>query len=438
MAAATGGRLVGSDLDLVGASFDSRDVAPGQLFVPIVAERDGHEFVAQAVRAGASAYLTSRSPDPGVAAAAIHVADTADALMAVAAWAARRLDVPVVGITGSVGKTSTKDMAAIAIGSARRVAANVRSFNNEQGLPVTVLGARDDVDVLVLEMGMRGFGEITRLCDVAPPTIGIVTAVAPSHTERVGGIDGVARAKAELVAALPADGVAVLNGDDERVAAMATMSSARVLRCGESPGADVRIVDLVLDDQARPSFRLETPWGAVPVRLAVTGRHMAANAALALAAAGALGVPVGAAADSLESAQLSPSRMALHRPAPGVAVIDDAYNANPTSMRAALDTLARIPAQRRVAVVGVMAELDDPVEAHRAIAALADELGIELVAVGTELYGPTATTDPVAAVMGGGTTSLAVLVKASRVAQLDVVAARLVREFSGADYRDQS
>lgn len=429
---------MGPDLDLVGASFDSRDVAPGQLFVPIVAERDGHGFVAQAVRAGAAAYLTSRSPDPGVAAPAIHVADTADALMAVAAWATRRLDVPVVGITGSVGKTSTKDLAAIAIGSARRVAANVRSFNNEQGLPVTVLGAPDDVDILVLEMGMRGFGEITRLCDVAPPTIGIVTAVAPSHTERVGGIDGVARAKAELVAALPADGVAVLNGDDARVAAMATMSPARVLRCGESAGADVRIVDLVLDDAARPSFRLETPWGTVPVRLAVTGRHMAANAALALAAAGALGIPVDAAADSLESACLSPSRMALHRPAPGVAIIDDAYNANPTSMRAALDTLARIPAQRRVAVVGVMAELDDPVEAHRAIAALAAELGIDLVAVGTELYGPTATTDPVAAVMGGGTTSLAVLVKASRVAQLDVVAARLVREFGGADYRDQS
>ncbi|CAN5634047.1 UDP-N-acetylmuramoyl-tripeptide--D-alanyl-D-alanine ligase [soil metagenome] len=430
--------MVGPDVEITGASFDGREVTPGQLFVPLVADRDGHEFVSQAIGAGAVAYLTSRPANPDVAASAVEVADTADALMDVAAWATRRLDVPVVGITGSVGKTSTKDLAATAIGSALRVAANVRSFNNEQGLPVTVLGASDDVEVLVLEMGMRGFGQITRLCAAAPPTIGIVTAVAPSHTELVGGIEGVARAKAELVAALPASGVAVLNADDERVAAMAAASPAPVLRCGEAPGSDVRIVDLVLDDWARPSFRLETPWGAVDVGLAVTGRHMAANAVLALAAACALGVPMEVAADALGAAGLSPSRMALHRPADGVTVIDDAYNANPTSMRAALDTLASIPAGRRVAVVGMMAELHDPVPSHRGIADYASVLGIELVTVGTDLYGPPPTADPVAAVTNGDTTSLAVLVKASRVAQLDRVARALVRELGDADYRDQS
>ena len=197
--------------------------------MPIVAERDGHEFIDAALAAGAPAYLTSEAIAPGRAGTAIVVGDTADALMALAAWARRQFDVPVVAITGSVGKTSTKDLTAAALGATRRVTANVRSFNNEQGLPVTVLGASDDTEALVLEMGMRGFGEIARLCDVAAPTIGVVTAVAASHTERVGGIEGVARAKGELVEALPAEGWAILNADDERVAAMRERTEAQVI-----------------------------------------------------------------------------------------------------------------------------------------------------------------------------------------------------------------
>jgi UDP-N-acetylmuramoyl-tripeptide--D-alanyl-D-alanine ligase len=427
VAAATGGRLVGDDVELDGASFDSRTLGPGCLFVPIVAGRDGHEFIAAAARAGAAATLSAEGPDLATAAGlpAIEVADTSAALMALAAWATRRLDAVVVGITGSVGKTSTKDLAAAAVGAGRRVAANDRSFNNEQGLPVTVLGAADDTQVLVLEMGMRGFGEIARLCAVAPPRIGIVTAVAAAHTARLGGIDGVARAKAELVVALPHDGVAILNADDDRVAAMASLTPARALTFGTSPAADVAIEELTLDDLARASFRLRSPWGDVEVHLRVSGRHMAGNAAAAIAVAGALGVDVTAAAAAVSDAALSASRMAVHRLTSGAVVIDDAYNANPTSMAAAFDALAAMPASRRVAVVGVMAELDDAAAAHRAIADRAAELGIELIAVGTELYGIDPCADPVAAVAPAGP-GTAVLVKASRVAGLDRVAAALL------------
>ena len=235
VAAATGGRHVGDDRELDGASFDTRTLRGGELFVPIVGERDGHDFIAVAATAGASATLTSRGATAAVAAGlpAVEVADTAQALLDVATWAARRLDAVVVGITGSVGKTTTKDLAAAAIGAGRRVVANERSFNNEQGLPVTVLGADDGSEVLVLEMGMRGFGEIARLCAVAPPTIGIVTAVAAAHTDRLGGIEGVARAKSELVTALPRHGVAILNADDDRVRAMSTLTAASTITFGE-------------------------------------------------------------------------------------------------------------------------------------------------------------------------------------------------------------
>ena len=190
-----GGRLLGPDVEFDGASFDTRSLAPGQLFVPIIAERNGHEFIGDAYAAGAALHLTSEPDDFRRDHTSIEVADTATALMALAATARRRSPARVVGVTGSVGKTSTKDLIAAACETQLRTAANERSFNNEQGMPITILNAPDDTEVLVLEMGMRGFGEISSLCEVARPEIGVVTAVGHSHTERVGGIEGVARAK---------------------------------------------------------------------------------------------------------------------------------------------------------------------------------------------------------------------------------------------------
>ena len=420
VAAVVGGTLAGPDATVDGASFDSRALKRGTLFVPLVAARDGHDFIDDALAAGAAAYLTERPPQGGTA---IAVRNTATALLELAAWARRQLDVPVIGITGSVGKTSTKDLIAAALGATRRVTANERSFNNEQGLPVTILGAPDDVEVLVVEMGMRGFGEIALLCGVAAPTIGVVTSVAGAHTERVGGIDGVARAKRELVEALPSWGTAVLNADDHRVAAMAEHSTARVVTYGTL--GDVRVTDVVLDELARPAFHVDSPWGRTDVQLAVSGAHMASNAAAALAVAGVVGGSIDRAAHALTSARVSGMRMDVRRAPGGAIVVNDAYNANPDSMRAALTALAAISARRRVAILGPMAELDDAAAAHRQVAAIAGELGIEVIATGTELYGSPPADDPLR-VLGPIGEGDAVLVKASRVANLEMIAEALL------------
>ncbi len=432
VAAATGGVLVGADVEVDGASFDSRSVSAGQLFVPLIAERDGPQFISQAVVAGAVAYLTSTGDTSNSGAAAILVDDTAAALMQLATWARQRFTGPVVGITGSVGKTSTKDLVRAVLAPTFRVAANERSYNNEQGLPVTVLGAPDDTEVLVVEMGMRGFGEITRLCDVARPTVGIVTAVAGAHTERVGGIDGVAIAKRELVEALPSTGVAILNADDARVAVMASFTDATVVTYGRlrdvASGVDVAVSDLDLDEVARPRFTVHTPWGSERVALAVSGEHMAYNAAAAIAVAGVLNGSIEAAVRALEHAEVSAHRMQVGRAWSGATIIDDSYNANPDSMRAALDALVAMPASRRVAVLGRMAELDDPEAGHRQVAADAAERGIELIAVGTSLYGTDPAEDAASAVAAIGDLDEgdAVLVKASNSAQLWHVAEALL------------
>ena len=423
MAAAVSGRLHGPDVEIDGVSFDSRSVQPGQLFVPLVAERDGHQFIESAFGRGAVACLSSQPfVGPGTA---IEVPDTLRALMALATAQRASFEGPVIGITGSVGKTSTKDLAWAALAASRRTWANERSFNNEQGLPTTLLNTPELTEVLVLEMGMRGLGEITELCTIARPTIGVVTRVAEAHSERVGGIEGVARAKSELVAALPAYGLALLNIDDFRVRAMSTISAAPVLLYGDGDGADVRITDLHLDEIARPSFRLLTPWGECQVHLGVSGRHMAHNAAAALACVGAVGGNLQEGAAALADIGLTAMRMELQRTVGGATVLNDSYNANPTSMRAALDALADLPATRRFAVLGLMAEISDTEAEHRAIVEYAHGRGIDVLAVGTDLYGIAPVVDPVAA-LGSLASGDAVLVKASRVVGLERVAAALL------------
>ncbi|MGA9279000.1 UDP-N-acetylmuramoyl-tripeptide--D-alanyl-D-alanine ligase [Ilumatobacter sp.] len=422
---AIGGRLLGPDVEFDGVSFDTRAIADGQLFVPIVADRNGHEFIGDAYAAGAAVHLTSEPDAFRRDHTAIEVADTSQALMALGAFGRARSDARVVGVTGSVGKTSTKDLIAAACRSSLRTTANERSFNNEQGLPVTILNAPDDTEALVLEMGMRGFGEISTLCEVARPDVGVVTTVGHSHTERVGGIEGVARAKRELVEALPRAGTAILNADDRRVAAMAAHTGASVLTYGRDDG-DVRISDLVLDERARPRFAVDTPWGRGAVALAVSGEHMAMNAAAALAVAGALGVSLDSAIAGLAGAGISGMRMEITELDSGVLVIDDTYNANPTSMAAALDALVAMDGRRRFAVLGLMGELDDPGRGHREVAQRAEALGVELIAVGTDLYGVRPSDDPVAALgeLGDGDV---VLVKASRSAGLERVVGELTR-----------
>ncbi len=425
LANAIGGRLVGPDTDIDGATFDSRQVLHHQLFVPIVAERDGHDFIGAALKAGAAAYLTSR-PElvEGLGGTAIVVDDTARALIDCARWGRTQFPAStvVVGVTGSVGKTSTKDLIVAALSSAKRVVANVRSFNNEQGLPVTILNASLATEVLVLEMGMRGLGQIDDLCRIARPHIGVVTRVGEAHTELVGGIEGVAQAKGELIEALPPQGVAILNADDERVIAMRSRSVAPVLSYGEFSTADVRITDLHLDAHGCALFGITTPTGSATINLSIPGRHMALNAAAAIAVGEALGVNLEVMVESLRSASISDRRMQSKTTRNGALLLDDCYNANPTSMAAAIETLAQIPADRKVAVLGVMAEIENPEKAYADIARLARANNIEIIAVGTSGYGSTPLTiDQVIEQLNDCDSSAAILVKGSRVAALERV-----------------
>jgi len=443
MAAAIGGQVVGPDVTVDGASIDSRDLPLGSLFVPIVDARDGHDFVVGAVAAGASAYLTARSgPEPGAeAATAIVVGDTSAALIGLGRLARARLDAgprpaTVVGITGSVGKTTTKDLLAAALASTRRTAASLRSFNNELGVPLTLVNAPDDTEAVVVEMGARGRGHIALLCDIARPTIAVVTAVEMVHTELFGDLDEVAEAKGELVEALPPTGSAVLHRDNPRVAAMAGRTSGRVLWFGAGPhpeGVDLWAEDVALDDELRPRFLLHSPWGATRVHLAVRGRHNVGNALAAAGAALLAGVPLDGVAGGLEHAQLSAGRMDLRAALSGALVLDDAYNAGPASVTAALHALVALSRPRATAVLGVMAELGtEGPAAHRAVAEEAARLGVRVIAVGAADYGPTAEHVPdgeaalARLLTGAGPGDQdAVLVKGSRVAGLETIAAAL-------------
>ena len=424
VARAAGGRLVGPDVELSGISIDSRTAASGELFVPVVAERDGHHFIDDALAAGAAAYLTSEAPR---GATAVVVDDTAAALAELGRHARNRFDGPVVGITGSVGKTSVKDMAAAAIGANRPTHASPMSFNNELGVPLTLVNCPEDAEAVVVEMGARGMGHIAWLCSLAAPNVGVVTSVGAAHTELFGTVEAVAEAKGELVESLEASGVAVLNADQPLVAAMAERTEAQVLTFGRAKG-EVRASGVSLDGRLRAQFRLETPHGQADVTLAVCGEHMVNNALASAAAALAVGVGVEEIAAGLGSAQLSPWRMEVTTLASGAVLINDAYNANPMSMAAGLRSLAAVDRPRRVAVLGFMAELGDRTAAeHAAIGALAQELGIEVIPVATGDFGPSPVADAAAAVaaLGPLNADTAVLVKASRAAGLEAVAEAL-------------
>ncbi len=424
IAAITGGELLGDVKEVEGLALDSRRMRGGELFVAIREARDGHDFIASAMRAGASAYLTERPQDPGPG---VRVRDARAALRTLAVWARARLTAEVVGVTGSVGKTTTKELIAAALAPGHVVHASIASFNNDLGIPHTLLSAPEATQVLVAEIGANAPGEIAAHCQIVRPTIGVVTRVAPVHTEGFGGIDAVAREKGALIASLPSSGLAVLNEDDPRVAAMRSLSDARAITFGSA--GDVRARIVALGPTIQPVIDVETPWGAISgLALAVHGAHQVANAAAAIAVAASLGVDLGAIASVLEKASGPPLRMDLRRAASGALVLDDSYNANPASMEAAMRALAELPARRRIAVVGVMAELGAgaPRE-HRRIASLAAQLGIELLAVDAPDYGVAvlANADAATAALAGLGDGDAVLIKGSRSAGLEVVAAAL-------------
>jgi UDP-N-acetylmuramoyl-tripeptide--D-alanyl-D-alanine ligase len=383
----TGGRLDGASPETVVAGpvvIDSRKVEPGALFAALRGERsDGHDFARQAVAAGAAAVLAERE----VGAAAVIVDDVLAAMGALARAVVDRLpEVTVVGLTGSAGKTSTKDLLARLAERLGPTIAPPGSFNNEIGHPLTVLRADEATRYLVLEMGARGLGHISHLARIAPPDIGIVLNVGSAHIGEFGSREVVAKAKGELVEALSARGTAVLNADDPLVRTMAARTSAEIVTFGRAPEATVRAVDESLDDAGRARFTLVTPEGSALVRLRLHGAHAVANALAAAAAARRLGMPVADVAAALSEAEpASRWRMEVTERPDGVTVVNDAYNANPESVRAALDTVVHMARDGRAyAVLGGMAELGaSTVEEHEKIGAYAAQSGLAgLVTVG--------------------------------------------------------
>jgi UDP-N-acetylmuramoyl-tripeptide--D-alanyl-D-alanine ligase len=384
VAEATGGRLDGPDATVTGAASDSRSVRRGDLFVAVTGERvDGHDHVDEAFGARAAGALVSS--DARFAGPVVRVADTQEALLRLAADERGSIAADVVGITGSSGKTSVKDLTAAVLATRFRVHASPRSFNTEIGVPVTLLTVPDEVEVVVCEMGSRGPGHIARLCEVARPMVGVVTNVGPAHLEMFGSVDAVAEAKGELVEALPGNGTAVLNADDPRVSAFDVRTRARVLRFGTAPDAEVRGDDLRLDGSGLASFTLRVPGGSERVELEVPGEHMAWNALAAAAAGVALGLSAGECAAGLKEARVSSWRMEIADGPGGIRILNDAYNANPASMAAALKAARWIAGSHAcVAVLGPMAELGAASDSeHERVGELAARLGIDhLIAVG--------------------------------------------------------
>jgi UDP-N-acetylmuramoyl-tripeptide--D-alanyl-D-alanine ligase len=389
VAEAVQGRLVDADpsATVTGTvEYDSRLVTPGGLFVAFPgAKVDGHDYAAGAVAAGAVGVLGTRTVD-GVPMVIVDDALTAVAALA-RAVAPRLPDLTIVGLTGSSGKTSTKDMVAQLLAELGPTVAPAGSLNNELGYPYTVLRSTVDTRYLVLEMGARGIGHIRYLSGIARPRIGIVLNVGVAHIGEFGSQDQIAVAKGELVEALPPDGLAVLNADDPRVAAMSSRTAARVVLVGESQTAEVRAVDVALDDRGRAAYTLVTPEGEQRVTLGISGRHQVGNTLAAAAVARELGMPLSTLADALGRLRLvSTRRMDVFDRADGVTVIDDSYNANPASTAAALRALAAMARGRRaVAVLGYLAELGEYERAgHEEVGRLAAELGVDLlIAVGT-------------------------------------------------------
>ena len=394
IATVTDGEVVNGDDTVVvdaPAFVDSRVAERGGLFVAVVGEHvDGHDYASSAVDRGAAAVLSSRDTGlPGVV-----VADPVAALSPLARHVLSRLpDVTVLALTGSQGKTSTKDVLAQVLAAHGTTVATFGSFNNELGLPLTVLRTDPGTDYLLLEMGARHVGDIAASCRIAPPDVAMVLNVGKAHLGEFGSQEAIARAKGEIVEALSAEGTAVLNADDPLVSAMADRTPARVVTFGQGPRADVRFEAVTLDDEGRAHFDLSTGERNAQVGLRLVGEHHAGNAAAATAAALAAGVPFDTVTATLsEATATSPARMQVTRRPDGVTVVNDAYNANPDSMRAALKALVAIgrsrarsgQPSRTVAVLGEMLELGaSSREEHDAVGRLAVRLDIgQLLVVG--------------------------------------------------------
>lgn len=452
IAAAVGGEVHGppgspETLVTAPAFVDSRLVEPGGLFVAIAGEHvDGHEYAEKAVAAGAAAVLGSRAT--GVP--TVVVEDAVAGLGKLARYVADRLtDTTVLAVTGSQGKTGTKDYLAQLLAAAGPTVATAGNFNNEIGVPLTVLRATTETRYLVVEMGARGIGHLSYLCELVPPDVSVVINVGTAHLGEFGSREAIAVAKGELVEALTPEGVAVLNADDPMTAAMATRTRGRVSTFGGTPDATVSWRDASLDDLGRPRFTLVHDGQTAEVALRLVGEHQVPNATAAATAALAAGLPLAEIATGLSAATATSRwRMEIHELGDNVVLINDSYNANPTSMAAAIDALRAVGERRgtrTIAVLGEMKELGAESDAeHAGVGRAAAEADVDhLLVVGAPALpiadGADSEADwkGVATRVGTRDEALAwlrknvaagdvVLVKASRAAELEKVALSLI------------
>jgi UDP-N-acetylmuramoyl-tripeptide--D-alanyl-D-alanine ligase len=439
----------GADTAIASVATDSRSVRSDGIFVALTGDRlDGHDYVRDALERGAAAVLV-RAGFP-VDAPAVHVRDTGGALLDLGASERRGFDGTVVAITGANGKTSTKDLAGAVVGTRHRTHASPSSFNNEVGVPMTLLGAPPDTEVIIAELGARRLGDVRRLCAVAAPRMVVVTNVGVAHLEVFGSWDAIVEASAEPVDALPPDGVAILAADDPVVAGYAARTTARVVTFGRGSDADVRADDVTVDRDGTASFELRHERDRARVRLPVAGVHMVGNALAAAAVGLELDVSLAEAADALGEARITRWRMQTSGTEAGVRVVNDAYNANPESVAAALKTGRWMAGEAHlIAVLGQMAELGPiataehervgelaarlPVDRLLAIGPDAKAIAVAAVREGVEPDAAVAYDDADAAfadVLAHASPGDVVLVKGSRVAGLEVLGERLAETFA--------
>lgn len=457
VARATGGDVWPPEGDgmITAVVTDSRVTSPGSLFIALRGKRfDGHDFIPEAVQAGAAAVMVEKSALQAVRTTldsagipAIAVQNTLNALQSLARWYRSRFTVPVIGVTGSNGKTTTKDLIAAVLGTRFPVHATHGNWNNEIGVPLTVLQMNRRHRALVVEMGMRARGEIRQLAQIVRPTIGVVTNVGPVHVEFLGSLAGVAAAKGELVEQLPVHGVAVLNGDDPYVAAMASQTDARVVTYGFHANVDIQAFDVVSLGFEGIRFRVRTPFGELNVNMPLIGEHNVHNALAAIAVAQACGLTNKEIETGLANARLSAMRLEVIRLNGEITLLNDAYNASPASMRAALQTLQRLPGKRKAVVLGDMLELGEFArQEHEAVGRQVAASGVdrlivvgrwaEIIAAAAQSAGMSAqditccadADDAAQAVADWMSADDVILVKASRGLQLDRVVDLLVAQ----------
>lgn len=370
-----------------GAACDSRRVQPGDLFVALPGTRaNGHDFLSEAFAHGAVGALVSR--DPGVGSNLLLVSDVPTALRELAAWRRAAVEAPIVGVTGSFGKTTAKELVAAALSARYRTFRAPENYNTEIGVPIALLSIPDDAEVAVFELGMTARGEIRQLAELLQPWAGLITSVGPAHLATLGSLEAIADAKWELAEALPEEGILALGWDSPELRARADRCEGLCLRFGSTPEADFHPRDIVADRPEGVGFRAVTPVGDLSVQLKLLGEHVPVLACGAIALAWGMGVPERSAAQALAHVEPVPHRLQL-RPAPFGWLLDDCYNANPLSMRAALRTLStlKVPAAQRIALLGDMLDLGpDEDRFHAELVREAEDYGLDALFC----YGPRA------------------------------------------------